>query len=68
MNSSAHFDMPERRLIVPNENVTAVRATRTEAQALGRLVAEKANSARGPLVVMVPLDGFDSYQQRPDGP
>jgi uncharacterized protein (UPF0261 family) len=24
--------------------------------------------AKGPVVVMVPLAGFDSYQQRPDGP
>ena len=64
----AHFDTPERRLIVHNENVTAVRTTRAEAETLGRVVAEKVNLARGPLAVMVPLDGFDSYQQRPDGP
>ncbi|MGC2415960.1 MAG: Tm-1-like ATP-binding domain-containing protein, partial [Stellaceae bacterium] len=61
----ARFDTPERRLIVHNENVTAVRTTRAEAETLGRVVAEKVNLARGPLAVMVPLDGFDSYQQRP---
>jgi uncharacterized protein (UPF0261 family) len=64
----ARFDTPERRLIVHNENVTAVRTTRAEAEALGRLVAEKVNLAKGRVAVMVPLDGFDSYQQRPDGP
>jgi uncharacterized protein (UPF0261 family) len=64
----ARFDTPERRLIVHNENVTAVRTTRAEAETLGRVVAEKVNLAMGPLAVMVPLDGFDSYQQRPDGP
>ena len=64
----ARFEAPERRLIVHNENVTAVRTTRAEAASLGRLVAQKANRARGPIAVMVPLDGFDSYQQAPDGP
>jgi uncharacterized protein (UPF0261 family) len=62
------FDTPERRLIVHNENVTAVRTTRAEAESLGRIVARKANLATGPVVVMAPLQGFDSYQQRPDGP
>jgi uncharacterized protein (UPF0261 family) len=64
----ARFDTPERRLIVHNENVTAVRTTRAEAESLGQIVAEKANLAKGPVAVMVPLQGFDSYQQRPDGP
>jgi uncharacterized protein (UPF0261 family) len=64
----ARFDTKERRLIVHNENVTAVRTTRPEAESLGRIVAQKANSAKGPISVMVPLDGFDSYQQMPDGP
>jgi uncharacterized protein (UPF0261 family) len=62
------FDAPERRLIVHNENVTAVRTNGSEAESLGRIVAGKANLAKGPVVVMVPLAGFDSYQQRPDGP
>jgi uncharacterized protein (UPF0261 family) len=62
------FDTPERRLIVHNENVTAVRTTRAEAESLGRIVASKANLATGPVAVMAPLQGFDSYQQRPDGP
>ncbi len=62
------FDVPERRVIVHNENVTAVRTTRAEAEALGRLVAEKINRGRGLVTVMIPLEGFDSYQQPPDGP
>jgi uncharacterized protein (UPF0261 family) len=64
----ARFETEERRLIVHNENVTAVRTTRAEAENLGRLVAEKANLSKGPTCVMAPLDGFDSYQQKPDGP
>jgi len=64
----ARFDTPERRLIEHNENVTAVRTTRAEAESLGRIVARKANLAKGPVAVMAPLQGFDSYQQRPDGP
>lgn len=64
----SRFDVPGRRLIVHNENVTAVRTTRNEAEALGRLVAEKVNRATGPTAVMLPLHGFDSYQQPPDGP
>ena len=64
----ARFDAPERRLIVHNENVTAVRATRAEMESLGRIVAGKANLAKGPVTVMTPLLGFDSYQRRPDGP
>jgi uncharacterized protein (UPF0261 family) len=46
------FDTPERRLIVHNENVTAVRTTRGESESLGRIVASKANLAAGPVAVM----------------
>lgn len=62
------FDVPERRLIVHNENVTAVRTTRAEAAELGRLMGRKLNAARGAVTVMLPLAGFDSYQTPPDGP
>ncbi|HEX4768280.1 MAG TPA: Tm-1-like ATP-binding domain-containing protein [Lichenihabitans sp.] len=62
------FDVPERRLIVHNENVSAVRTTRDEAAALGNLLARKASAATGPIAVMLPLAGFDSYQTPPDGP
>ncbi len=64
----ARFDCPERRLIVHNENVSAVRTTREEAVALGELLARKASAATGPTVVVLPLAGFDSYQRPPDGP
>ncbi len=62
------FDAPERRLIVHNENVTAVRTTREEAVTLGKLLAGKASAAMGPTAVVLPLVGFDSYQRPPDGP
>ena len=62
------FDIPERRLIVHNENVTAVRTTRAEAAELGSLMGRKLNAARGAVTVLLPLAGFDSYQTPPDGP
>ncbi len=62
------FDVPSRRLIVHNENVCAVRTTRDEAAELGRTLARKVNAATGPVALMLPLAGFDSYQKPPDGP
>ena len=62
------FDKPERRLIVHNENVCAVRTTAAEAAELGRIFSRKVNVARGPTAVVLPLAGFDSYQTPPDGP
>jgi len=64
----AAFDRPDRRLIVHNPFVSAVRTSRDEAIALARIMAEKLNRAKGPTVVALPLAGFDSYQKRPDGP
>jgi uncharacterized protein (UPF0261 family) len=62
------FDTPARRLIVHNPHVCAVRTTKEEAVQLARVMAEKLNKAIGSTAVMVPLLGFDKYQQRPDGP
>jgi uncharacterized protein (UPF0261 family) len=62
------FDVPERRLIVHNPYVTAVRTTTDEAEQLGGVVARKLNAGKGPRAVMLPLAGMDSYQQRPNGP
>lgn len=64
----AGFDRPERRLIVHNPYVSAVRTTREEAVELARILAGKINAATGPVRVLLPLRGFDSYQQEPDGP
>ena len=64
----SRFEDPVRRLIVHNENVTAVRTTPEEAAELGRILARKVSAATGPTVVVLPLSGFDSYQAPPDGP
>ncbi|MDQ3557956.1 MAG: Tm-1-like ATP-binding domain-containing protein [Pseudomonadota bacterium] len=62
------FDVPERRLIVHNPHVCAVRTTQSEAVELARILSGKLNRATGPTAVLLPLQGLDSYQQRPDGP
>jgi len=62
------FDRPDRRLIVHNPFVSAVRTNKDEAVTLARIMTEKLNRATGPTVVALPLAGFDSYQKRPDGP
>ena len=64
----ARYDTPDRRLIIHNENVCAVRTTAAEAAELGRIFARKVNGATGPTAVVLPLAGFDSYQMLPDGP
>jgi uncharacterized protein (UPF0261 family) len=62
------FDVPERQLIVHNPNVSAVKVTKQEISELGRRVCRKLNTAVGPTTVMIPTEGFDKYQQKPDGP
>lgn len=62
------FDTPERRVIVHNANISAVRTSQGEAVELARIVSSKLNAAKGATAVLLPLRGFDSYQQRPDGP
>ncbi len=62
------FDTPERRLVVHNPYVCAVRTSKDEALELARIMSARLNEAAGPTAVVVPLEGFDSYQKRPDGP
>jgi uncharacterized protein (UPF0261 family) len=64
----AAFDVTERRLVVHNQHVCAVRTTRAEAVELAGVLADKLNRARGPTAVLLPLHGLDAYQERPDGP
>jgi uncharacterized protein (UPF0261 family) len=47
----------ERKLYPWNPNVTLMRTTPEENAALGRILAEKANAARGPVAVLLPLGG-----------
>ena len=50
-------DDPARRFYVWNPQVTLMRTTPEENAELGRILAEKANAARGPVEVFVPLRG-----------
>jgi uncharacterized protein (UPF0261 family) len=62
------YDKPERKCIVHNPNVCAVRTNMEESAELGRIFAEKVSMAKGPAAVMLPLKGLDKYEQPPDGP
>jgi uncharacterized protein (UPF0261 family) len=62
------FDQPERKIIIHNPLVCAVRINAQESARMGKLVAEKLNRATGPTAVLVPLDGLDKYTAPPDGP
>lgn len=64
----AEFDTPDRRLVVHNPYVCAVRTSKREAIELARIMSERLGMATGPTAVVLPLEGFDSYQKRPDGP
>jgi uncharacterized protein (UPF0261 family) len=61
------YDVPERRIVVHNPSVCAVRTNAQEAAQLGRLLAEKASRAKGPVAVLLPLDGLSNYEAH-DGP
>jgi uncharacterized protein (UPF0261 family) len=58
---------PERLLYRHNPEFTLVRLTRDEMSMLGRIFAEKANRAVGPVRICVPLNGF-SVPNHADGP
>jgi len=61
VNFGAPETVPDRyrdRKIYPwNPNVTLMRTTPQENAELGRILAEKANTSRGPVVIMLPLNG-----------
>jgi uncharacterized protein (UPF0261 family) len=60
----AHLDVPERRIVVHNPSVCAVRTTAEEQARIGRIFAEKVNAARGQTAVVLPLRGFSAYAER----
>lgn len=62
------YDTSDRKLIVHNALVCAIRINKEESVKLGRLVARKLNLSKGPTAVLVPLNGLDMYEEPPDGP
>jgi uncharacterized protein (UPF0261 family) len=50
-----------RRFIRHSESYTLMRLTRNEITKLGRIIADKANKARAPTAVVVPMKGWSAY-------
>ncbi|RMG35397.1 MAG: UPF0261 family protein, partial [Planctomycetota bacterium] len=50
----------ERRFYQHNPNVTLMRTTIEENRALGRIIAERTNAARGPVAVLLPARGVSA--------
>lgn len=61
---AAERDFPNRAYFMHNPELTLVRLTTEEMARLGSLFARKANAARGPVIVCVPLSGL-SVQDAP---
>ena len=55
-------NVPERKLIIHNPTVCAVKATNEELAILGKELGEKAAKAKGPTEVLLPLGGLDKYE------
>ena len=63
----ARYDVPERRIVVHNPSISAVRVSADEGAELGRILAAKVNAASGPTAVLLPLRGCSMYEQA-EGP
>lgn len=60
--------LDEKRPVVRhNDEVTAVRLSDAELDRMATILADRVNAARGPISVMIPARGFDSYDHV-DGP
>lgn len=59
----AHLDVPERRIVVHNPDVCAVRTTAEEQAELGCVFAQKVNEAVGPAAIVLPLGGLSRYEE-----
>jgi uncharacterized protein (UPF0261 family) len=53
----------DRRFYHHAPTVTLMRTSKEECGALGRIVAEKANRARGPTAIILPLNGWSDYDK-----
>lgn len=57
-------NVPERKLIVHNPTVCAVKASNEELARLGAVLGKKAARAKGPTEVLLPLGGLDKYEAK----
>jgi uncharacterized protein (UPF0261 family) len=53
----------ERRFYQHNPTITLMRTTRAENDALGRTIARKLNAAKGPVTILLPLQGFSAIDR-----
>jgi len=61
--SSLSKELKSRKYIVHNPNMTLVRLSPDELVSVGKLTAQKLNTAKGPTRIFIPLKGF-SYPDR----
>lgn len=62
------YNVPERKLIVHNTSVCAVRVNEDESRLLGTEFASRLKGSTGNIRMVIPTRGFSSYCQQPDGP
>ena len=64
---TAKRQFPGRNYHVHNAAITVVRTTHREIKELARILADLANSAEGPLRILIPLKGLSAFDS-PQGP
>jgi uncharacterized protein (UPF0261 family) len=64
---AAKRQFPGRTYHVHNAAITVVRTNHEEIKKMARIVAELANRSKGPLRILVPLNGFSAFDS-PQGP
>jgi len=62
--SSLSDEHRARPVIVHNHSITMVRTAEAEMAAIGRLIADRINEARGPAEVLIPFRGFSSADRQ----
>lgn len=57
-------NVPERKLIIHNPTVCAVKTTNDELEILGKIIGEKVSRAKVLTEVLLPLGGLDKYEAK----
>lgn len=57
-----HLNVPDRKLIIHNPTICAVKASNDEVKILGKIVADRLNTSTGYTAVALPLKGLDAYE------